>query len=766
MHRRLFSAFLLMGISFTTLQALMARELLVSFSGNELSIGFVLGAWLVLEALGSGLAGHFADRFPSRPAGYAWLQVLLALLLPPSLLVAMHVRRIAGTVPGEAIAPLPVFLASLLVLAPLGLVDGAMFTTACRVWVRSEEERRTIPAGRVYVLEAAGGIIGGIALTYALLPWMNSTQILLLIAALNLASALSLFLVPPRRPVWMILLSGLLGAAAVVGVISPLGTGLHQWAVSGRWAPYNLVYEANSSYGNVAVIEEYGQLTVFANGTPLLTAPDPDVSAVEHLSLLPSLFLDEPPAQVLIIGGGAGGVLHEWLELARSYVQYVELDPLLLQALQEVPTPLTMEELSDPNLRLHLQDGRRYVRERVETCASGSPCTPFDVVLINFPYPSTLELNRLYTQEFFEIVPELPLHSKGLLVLPTPPARTYMSPVARDLLASYARTLSSIFPHVRAIPADDMTLWLASEENALDQDVEELVRRLEERGLEGRVMRPDYVRYLLDGSVVAQFATNLDQGPAVEINHDARPAGLRYALAYESALLSPGLEPFFSALGRLRWTHVALGIAGLTLAGWLLLRRRRSLIPTAIATTGLAGMVADLLIIFAFQVLLGYVYQQIALLITAFMAGLSVGGLFMTGRARGLCHPWRTLTLLEGGVTLGMVGVTGLLFWMLQGSFIAPALQHGLLLLANAVMGVLVGLEFPLANHILLQEGREGSRVAGALYAYDLLGATVGAVALSAVLLPALGLVETALLVVLLKAGSLLLVGVAPVRWR
>jgi len=42
-----------MGFSFTVMQTLMARELLVSFAGNELSIGLVLGSWLILEAVSS-----------------------------------------------------------------------------------------------------------------------------------------------------------------------------------------------------------------------------------------------------------------------------------------------------------------------------------------------------------------------------------------------------------------------------------------------------------------------------------------------------------------------------------------------------------------------------------------------------------------------------------------------------------------------------------------------------------------------------------------
>ena len=57
MRTRFLFAFVLMGLSFTIIQGLMVRQLSVSFCGNELSIGLILGNWLVLEAVGSGLKG-------------------------------------------------------------------------------------------------------------------------------------------------------------------------------------------------------------------------------------------------------------------------------------------------------------------------------------------------------------------------------------------------------------------------------------------------------------------------------------------------------------------------------------------------------------------------------------------------------------------------------------------------------------------------------------------------------------------------------------
>ena len=57
MRTSLTFGFLLMGFSFTVTQGLLIRELLVAFYGNEMSIGLVLGCWLLLEAIGSALLG-------------------------------------------------------------------------------------------------------------------------------------------------------------------------------------------------------------------------------------------------------------------------------------------------------------------------------------------------------------------------------------------------------------------------------------------------------------------------------------------------------------------------------------------------------------------------------------------------------------------------------------------------------------------------------------------------------------------------------------
>ena len=122
--------FLLMGFTFTVTQALLIRELLVAFFGNELSIGLILACWLILEATGSGLLGRLARRWGRSAPSFAVLQVLFAVLLPLCLYAASISRSLVGAIPGEGVGLIPIFVSSFFILMPLALVDGRLFVTA------------------------------------------------------------------------------------------------------------------------------------------------------------------------------------------------------------------------------------------------------------------------------------------------------------------------------------------------------------------------------------------------------------------------------------------------------------------------------------------------------------------------------------------------------------------------------------------------------------------------------------------------------------
>ena len=766
-------AFLLMGFSFSATQVLVARELLICFTGNELSIGIVLGSWLILEALGSGLLGRLGSRTKTDPAAYALLQVSLSLLLPLSLYAVVTVRRLIGTTPGQGIGLASIVWSSLLVLSPLGLVDGAMFTLGCQVYGNVTKEERGA-GGAVYVLEAVGGIVGGIAFTYLFIPYLESVQIAFFVASLNLASAGWILLGTGRTPgggrTWM----GLGGVVLLLLVYSSMllpanADRLQRWLRGQQWSPYNVVDSQDSVYGNVTVVKGGQQVTFFSNGVPLITAPTPDVMEVEELAHLP-LLLRDVPGRVMVIGGGVGGLLSELLKYPIERVDYAEPDPALIEIIRKQTTSLTEGELEDPRVRVHPTDGRLLVQRMREGGLGG-----YDLLVTNLPYPSTLQLNRLYTENFFSNVLAL-LSDDGILVVTLPGSEAYLSPGARRLNFCVYEALRSVFPYVQVIPGD-ANLWLASP--GVDMrgvPVSSLVRRWEESEIPALLVSADHIRYKFRAERLEWFWEALLADGPVQANRDFRPSGLLHSLSYWSELFSPRLSEYFSLLSRLSFIHVVGPVVVLCLVTAVIrtLVSREVTVPFAVAATGFAGMSYDLIVVFAFQILYGTVYRQMALLITAFMAGLSLGGgsmaTWLRGRG-GRGGNGRAIRAAFVGLEAGLVIYLAafpiaLVLMNARGAAHVSAGTRIALLVLNAGAGGLVGMQFPLANALQRRPGADAGETAGTLYAADLLGACLGAVSVSIALLPAVGLLATCLVLAVLKAGSLALVATMPLRTR
>jgi spermidine synthase len=174
-------------------------------------------------------------------------------------------------------------------------------------------------------------------------------------------------------------------------------------------------------------------------------------------------------------------------------------------------------------------------------------------------------------------------------------------------------------------------------------------------------------------------------------------------------------------------------------------------------------MILELAIIFSFQILFGYLYFQLGLLVTIFMAGTAAGSLFMS----------RLLTEVRNERGLFLVcEITIIAFAIfLPFCFFLPApylnltpvyvLVYIIFLLLSFLSGALVGGQFPLANKIYLSSLAPASGsltgTAGLLYGADLLGGFAGGLLGGIILLPLLGLKETCLLVAGCKAAGFIL---------
>ena len=755
MHKRILFALLLMGFTSLVVQTLLIREFLISFYGNELTIGLILGNWIILEALGSSLLSRASLKSKRPHLVYALLQTGIALYLPLSIFFIRTVKNILGLTLGEGMGILPIFFSSFFILAPLSLFDGAEFPFGCRI-LSDSEGKPLESAGRVYILEAIGFILAGPIFTYFLITKLNSFSIAFLLGLLNLISAILLLKDIPKGALAkaFFIFINVLFIFVLLTFFGP-SQKLQRFSINKQWQAKEVLSYRNSIYGNLAVTKSGEQYTFYTDGIPIITTPVPDIASIEelvHFTMLARL----NPKNVLLLSGGAGGVIKEILKYPIEKLTYTELDPQLIKLIQDFPTDLTKSELADRRLEIKYIDARRFLY----LSKSSITGTKFDVVMLNLPMPSTLQLNRFYSQEFFQSVKSI-LSEDGIFSFSLPGSLSYLNQPLRNLNGSVLNTLEDIFS-VQVIPGD-FNLYIASNKK-FSLSPEGFLKQLAQKNIQTKLLNKFHLEYRLHPRWLDWFYDSISDYTKVRKNFDLSPSATFYSIAYWNTIFSPHLEKFFTILDKLNFKSLLIYLlifgVGLFALNALVPKLRKASIAFAILTTGFVGMSFDLIIIYAYQSFYGFVFSHLALLVTAFMAGLTLGGWLMT-KNLGKINPSATLRVyfsLFSKIELALIGfcfTAGLLLLCLK-NFALPQFSFVFFILSGA-SGYLVGSEFPLANKIYGQD-KSSTRTAGILYALDLGGAWLAALVISVALVPVIGILKTCVLLMILKAISLALV--------
>jgi spermidine synthase len=290
-------------------------------------------------------------------------------------------------------------------------------------------------AGRVYAYETVGTVIAGIASTYLLIPYLDTFQAASGLAVVN--SVVCIALLAPYRKTGLsqkIALSTSSAFALLFLVSTSQAHKLDDYSISAQWKNQNVVHYQNSQYGNICVIENEDQYIFFQDGIAEFITPIPDLPYVEQFAHLPLLAHPEPK-KLLILSGGAGGVINEALRHASiETIEYAELDPLLIDLFRRFPTPLTESELNDRRVKIEHIDGRLLLQ---------TTRSKYDLILVGISEPSDLQANRFFTKEFFTLARER-LNEGGILVLGLPGSLTYLNDELRNLNSSIFHTLEPI----------------------------------------------------------------------------------------------------------------------------------------------------------------------------------------------------------------------------------------------------------------------------------------------------------------------------------
>lgn len=751
-------ALMLLGFSAVIGQIVLMREFIVAFNGNEMSVGIMLATWLFWTATGSCLGSGFGLVGSNPRRTTALLECLLAISLPATICGLRLSKSIFQAVPGELVGPIPMRLVSLLCLSLFCIVSGALFVTATQMKETECSKLASSAAGWSYLLEAVGSAVGGIVASMVLLRFLGAFQIAAIVSLLNLCMTIVLMLRMNPKHVGALALIMSIPAFVMVVFIAPQ---VDKYSQARLWNGFHLIGVRDTIYGNLAVTETGANRSIYDNGVILATAPDE--SAAEeavHYALL-----EHPaPHEVLLIGGGLNGSIANVLKHPTvERIDYVELDPALIEMARQFFSAQTAALNSDPRVHLHYSDGRRYLK---------TVGNKFDVIIVNLPDPQTAQVNRFYTAEFFSSARDH-LAPGGLLALGLRSSGETISPNLAEFLRCIQRTFHEVFPYRAIIPGETIHFFGAMRPGVLTEDPQILIAHLRERHLLTQYVSEYFIPYRMMPDRMVQVHEQLQPLPSTPVNRDFAPVAYYFDVVLWSAQFKSSYSGWFRVAAQIpfRWVlGVAVVISLIATIVFVLLptreRRTRSLAAYCTLATGFTLMVLQIFLLLAFQCMYGYVYHQLAILIGLCMAGIAFGSWLRVRRTHldGVAA-FRSLAATQFLIALS-VPLLLLVFnyfasisegptsWI-AAQVVFPALA--------ALSGILGGYQFPLAAEIYLRDRKRRSGL-GRLYAVDLLGGCVGALLLCTYLIPVFGLGKTAWLSAALNLAPALLAARASLK--
>ncbi len=690
----------LLGFLALSSQLILLREFSVHFYGNEITFGFILASWLLWGGIGSIIGAQIKKKLLPLSTVY----YLVVLLIPFSLIILRFSRFLLGTLPGEISGVAPMLLYSLVLSFFVSFPLGALFVFNAQ-FLKGDIQH-------VYLMETLGSATAGCAVYFLFIPHLSNWQTTVVVGfSVSLAVFFSF---GRRKQIWLLLI--------VLLVQSALWEFDH---VSQEifWKPFQMVESRDTPFGKLQVIRTREQLSLYNNTLLIYSYPDPP-SAEEsvHFALL-----QRPEAKsVLLIGGGAGGSLSQLLKYPAVEVDYVEIDPEIIRLSLKYLPEQEKHSIRNNRVHIHYKDGRAFLNKTR---------TIFDVIILNLPDPSTAQINRFYTEEFFFLAKRR-LSPGGILSFRVSSAENYISFDLQNYLSSLYFTLKEVFPEVEIVPGDTNIFLGSSGQISLDH--QELTKKIEHLGLNNRTVNEHMLFSRLNRLRLKSLEDTITEGQRA-INHDLAPISYFYNSVLWSTQfhsLETSLFRLLSRLGRFWLLDVPLIVFVLILILMGLLRRKAYFTLVPLAAMGFTTITVEIILLIVYQTFFGYLYQNVALLFASFMIGLFLGAL--RGKSRRMKEYTQLLVLQFGFILLLFL----VILWLESHP---PELFFFLFLL---FLGYLGGDLFIVSNQLYLAEKKNF----GIGYGLDLLGSFSGALVASSFLIPLFGLTLLAKYIFLLNS--------------
>jgi spermidine synthase len=402
--RSIYIAIALSGMSALGAEVVWTRLLGLMIGATVYTFSIILAVFLVGLGIGSAVASQISGRTIHPRVALGVCQLLLAAA------IAWSAYTLAVALPNWPINPLlaksPWFnfqidlLRCLWAVFPAACLWGASFPFALAAAAKTGGDSGKL-VGEVYAANTVGGIIGAIAFSIILIPWIGSQDSQRLLIALAAISAL-IVLAPLRRSLGKAGLAGLIASMLVaVWLISDVAEVPWLAVAYGRRMSFQTnagraLYVGEGRNSSVAISElPDGKHYFHVSGKVEASTEPYDMRLQRMLGHLPAL-LHGNPQSVLIVGFGAGVTAGTFVvHPSVQKITICELEPLVPPAATKYFANENHNVLNDPRTTIFYDDARHFILTSKEK---------FDIITSDPIHPWVKGTSSLYSKEYFEVV--------------------------------------------------------------------------------------------------------------------------------------------------------------------------------------------------------------------------------------------------------------------------------------------------------------------------------------------------------------------------
>ena len=282
--------------------------------------------------------------------------------------------------------------AMLIVIALISILIGMEIPLLTRVIEQDKGIRQGL--SEVLATDYVGALLASLLFPFILLPYLGHLLTAFAIGSLNLIVALVVVwhfrkrLIKTKR----LFLGAFIGLTLML--ISSLFSDNFAQIFERSLYQDPVIFSKQSKYQKLVITEQGKDLRLFLNGNLQFSSLD-EYRYHEPLVHLPASH-SRVLERALVIGGGDGLA-------ARELLKYPSLNEIVLVDLDSEVTALGLEftklrdlnkqALDNPKVKVHNADAWRWLEEQGDL---------FDVIIIDLPDPSNVDIARLYTTEFYK----------------------------------------------------------------------------------------------------------------------------------------------------------------------------------------------------------------------------------------------------------------------------------------------------------------------------------------------------------------------------